>query len=205
MSKVRELNLEKAAVELNLGRVIIYPTETFYALGCLATNDQALEEIFKLKKRDAHKPLPIIIADRAMAGQFLRLNSAEAHLAQLFWPGPLSIVTEVASSISSLACDWRGRCAVRWTPHPTAQKLCWAAGVPLVASSANFSGQQPVSDFKKLDQLLVQKIPVVQAALKPQGGLPSTLVEIKADGVLQVLRAGAITKDQLMSAGYTLC
>jgi Putative translation factor (SUA5) len=84
-------------------------------LGCLATLHPAVERVHAAKGRPADKPLPLIIADWDMAGRFLRLDNPGLTLARKFWPGPLSIVTQVDSSISPLARDQAGRSAVRMT------------------------------------------------------------------------------------------
>lgn len=198
------LTQEEAMVQLGLGQIIIYPTETFYALGCMATQEGAAEQIFVLKGRDRSKPLPILIAGWDMAYKYLRLDANSQRLARLFWPGPLSIVTEVCSSISALARNGSGRSAVRMTPHPVASALCLGVGAPLVSSSANFSGVYPVSRPDKLDPELTQHIPVLAVEPWPQGGLASTLVEAVGSKHVKVIRAGAITTMQLAQAGFDL-
>ena len=192
-----------AAGELLRGGLVIYPTETFYALGCLATLHAAAERIFEVKGRPGGKPLPLIIADWDMAGRYLRLRATEMALARAFWPGPLSIVTEVDPSVSPLARDVRGRSAVRMSPHPIATGLCLAAGAPLVSSSANLSGGVAVSRPGDLDPELLRRSDamVLDAMPWPAGGLPSTLVEV-ADGRPRILRPGALTASAIAGKGF---
>lgn len=195
---------QEAIAELKSGKAIIYPTETFYALGCVATHAQVTEQIFELKGRDRSKPLPILISDWNMASKYLDLDTESLSLARLFWPGPLSIVTKVSSSISRYACDMDGHSAVRMTPHPVGSSLCAAIGAPLISSSANLSGANPVANPNNLDPELTYSIPVLAEQPWPQGGLPSTLVKIEPPNVIKILRQGAVSATQLRQAGFTL-
>ncbi len=190
------------ALVLRRGGLVIYPTETLYALGCLATLPRAVERIFVLKGRPLDKPLPLIIADWDMAARFVRLNAAALALAREFWPGPLSIVTEVDQRISPLARDKHGRGAVRMTPHPIAQALCREAGAPLVSSSANKSGQPAVADPRNLDADLAAQALVIDVQPWPGGGPPSTLVEVAAAGVVRILRPGVLGRADFAAHGY---
>lgn len=192
------------ARELARGGLVVYPTETFYALGCLATIHAAVERVVAVKGRPADKPLPLIVSDWEMVADFVRLRGAEERLARKFWPGPLSIVTRVDPAVSALARDRAGFSAVRMTPHIIAAALCREAGGPLVSSSANRSGHPPVANPNDLDPELLKLSAalVVEAAPWPAGGLPSTLVRITETGAFRILRAGAISADELVAEGF---
>ncbi len=192
--------------ELRRGGLVVYPTETFYALGCLATVHEAVERIVAVKGRPADKPLPLIVSDWEMVARFVRLSDAEDGLARKFWPGPLSIVVRIDPEISPLARDRAGFSAVRMTPHAIAAELCREAGAPLVSSSANRSGRPPVARPGDLDPVLLRLsgAMVVDAAPWPAGGSPSTLVRFTDSGALRILRQGAITAEAIVAAGFEL-
>lgn len=191
---------------LRQGGLLIYPTETFYALGCLATEHSAVERIFAAKGRSREKTVPLIVSSWGMVEKFLRLSRVAQALAEAFWPGPLSIVTDVDESISALARDGAGQAAVRMTPHPVARILCESAEAPLVSSSANFSGRPSVCAPQDLDTKLVRLsgAMVIDAEPWPQGGLPSTLVKPVDGRALRVLREGAVRVSELMAQGYEI-
>lgn len=188
---------------LRQGGVIIYPTETFYALGCLGTRHEAAKRIVTIKARPATKPLPLIISDWSMAEAFLCMDAATTAVARKFWPGPLSVITATHPDISPLTQDDSGRCAVRMTPHPIAAALCQVAGAPLVSTSANLSGQKPVCRPDDLDPALLcaTTIHVVSNEPWPTGGLPSTLLEVLTTGIVRVLREGVISTTLLRTCG----
>lgn len=197
--------VSRAAIRLlERGELVIYPTETFYALGCLATVHHAVERIFAVKGRPGDKPLPLIISDWEMSERFLRMRPAEEELARKFWPGPLSIVVEVDPSVSPLARDQHGRSAVRMTPHIIAAALCHGAGAPLVSSSANRSGLPPVCTPADLDPELMRTpgTLVVDSHPWPAGGLPSTLVCVVAPKAVRMVRSGAVSAEEISGAGF---
>lgn len=194
---------ETGVRELLRGGLVVYPTETFYALGCLATLHAAVERIVAVKGRPGDKPLPLIIADWSMAGRYVRLEGTALDLARRFWPGPLSIVADVDPAVSPLARDGEGRSAVRMSPHPIAARLCLEAGGPLVSSSANISGRPPVCRPADVDPELLRAsgAVVVDSAPWPAGGLPSTLVAVE-DGIVRVLRVGAVPARDIAVCGF---
>lgn len=195
---------EAEVAELARGGLVIYPTETFYALGCLATIHTAVERIFTIKGRPLDKPLPLIVSDWEMSERFLRLTGLEEDLARKFWPGPFSIVTDVDPQVSPLARDRTGRSAVRMSPHVIAARLSRETGAPLVSSSANRSGLPPVYRPDELDTKLVldSGAVVIASTPWPGGGLPSTLVDIVGANFVRILRAGAISAEEITAAGF---
>lgn len=84
-NKITEKILEEAIEVLNNGGVIIYPTDTAYALGCDAFNGEAVKKIFKIKERDENKSLPVIATDLRMAEKFFIFSKKEKELAKKFW------------------------------------------------------------------------------------------------------------------------
>lgn len=197
---------ETLVVELQCGGLVAYPTETFYALGCLATDQVAVERVVAAKGRPGDKPLPLIVSDWDMARRFLCLQGVALDLAHHFWPGPLSIVVEVDPIVSPLARDGAGRSAVRMTPHILAARLCRDAGAPLVSSSANRSGQPAVCRSSELDPALLRdsRALVLDGPPWPAGGAPSTLVEVLGSNALRVLRIGAITVQDIVAKGFSV-
>lgn len=71
---------------------MVFPTETFYGLGCLAADATAVARIYQLKRRPVQRPLPLLAADAAQAGAVVRLEAAPQALTERFWPGPLSLL-----------------------------------------------------------------------------------------------------------------
>lgn len=83
-----------AAITINQGLVVAYPTESFYAFGADATNPKAIRKLFKLKKREPTKPIALIAADFAQVKKFFYVSAEEMKIAKKYWPGPLTLLLQ---------------------------------------------------------------------------------------------------------------
>jgi len=131
--------LDRAASVLEAGGLLIYPTDTLYAIGGLALDPGVARNVRTAKGREA-KPLPVVAADigqaRSLAGGF----SEEAlRLAQRFWPGPLTLILPAAPDVPVEVTASTGAVAVRVPGLALARRLCTRAG-PLISTSANLAG-----------------------------------------------------------------
>lgn len=195
------------AVEIvRAGNPLIYPTETFYALGGNALDHGLVREIFEIKKRQLNKPLPLIAADLEMCSNIARFEGETiSRLGELFWPGPLSVVLELVDNLPGLLKDAEGRGCLRVSSHPWARRLSAVARCPLVATSANFSGQTAQKEPSALPISLLSLCPLYSPKGNlPRGGKPSTIVEPLGEFRLRVLRPGAVPVTSLERAGFVV-
>lgn len=200
-------DLEAAAEAVRSGAVLIYPTETLYALGCDARNRAAVARVSRLKGRPESKPLPMVVADldglRGLADG--ALPPAVLRLGQAFWPGPLSILVRTQADLPASVRDARGFSSVRVSAHPLARALCREACTALVATSANMSGEPPAATPAELDPALIVRADLVLDQRPwPSGGRPSTVVRILGDERLEILRQGAVPVSSLEAQGFVV-
>ncbi|MGE4290909.1 MAG: L-threonylcarbamoyladenylate synthase [Desulfovibrio sp.] len=188
------------------GGVVVYPTETLYALGCHGLSRDAAMRVSRIKRRPEAKPLPLIIG----APEMLELVTAEIPdcvlaLAAVFWPGPLSILVRARAEVPRPVRDARGLVSVRCTPHPLAAELSRALHAPLVATSANFSGDPAVGRPEELNpDLLACADAAMLTEPYPLGGAASTVVFPLDDGRLEILRRGAVSEERLREHGFSI-
>jgi L-threonylcarbamoyladenylate synthase len=177
------------------GGIVAFPTESSYGLGVDPRNLAGVEAIYRIKEREAGKPLPVVIAGRdQLAGLGIDpdLNIVERLLA--LWPAPLTAVLPVARPLPASAGTWT--LAVRVPDHGPLRELLAALGHGLTATSANRSGEPPIVDPAALPDLLAgEDAMVVDGGVLP-GGPPSTLVAIEGDRVV-VLRSGRFPTERL--------
>jgi L-threonylcarbamoyladenylate synthase len=184
--------LEKAVQILISGGVIIYPTETFYALGAKFDCDAALEKISRLKGRPADKPFPLIIPLAASAGALaLNIDDKSKELMETFWPGPLTIFFKAVPGLSPFIRSKDGITAMRVPGESFALKMIRAAGFPVTATSANPSGLPPAQDAETALEYFNGAVDLIVDGGKTPGGAPSTMVKV-VDGRVVVVRVGAI-------------
>lgn len=203
----------KAAEYLRAGGILLYPTETFYAIGCMADNIGAIKHIYCIKKRAREKPLPLLAASAAQAALAARVDEAPPRLLTTFWPGPLTVVLTATNKVSVAAC--KGKIAIRVTSGQFAASLARFCGFPLVCTSANSSGNNPVNNFDDLDPDFLAAAAQYNcaAAISPlrsesRQGLPSTIVEPVRDSAgqwhLRVIREGCVSRKILTEQNFNL-
>lgn len=191
---------------LDSGDVVVYPTETLYALGCDATNETACNRVLEIKARSEAKPLPLIIGGLQMLPLVTdEQPSALKNLAESFWPGPISILVKALPGLPASLSDADGYTSVRWSGHPFASELSRRLKRPIVATSANLSGKSPVALPEDIDPELLQHTGAVYFDPPwPRGGKPSTVVRVLGSTRLAVLRAGAISVKMLCDKGFSV-
>jgi len=188
-------DLTEAIEILKQGGVVVIPTETAYGLAADATNPIGVKRIYAIKGRDMLKTPPLIVASQEMAEQFMLLSPKLLTLAQIHWPGALTIVAKAKPSpLAPSILREDGTIALRVSSHPIACTLSEAIEAPLVATSANRSGEPEcysLADVK--NQLRHHPIGpdgfVDCGVLK--GDLPSTIIK-EENGEIVVLRQGEI-------------
>jgi L-threonylcarbamoyladenylate synthase len=184
---------------LRAGEIIIYPTDTLYAVGCCALDRAAVTRLRRAKGREADKPLPLIVSDRIQARDLVsKWNETADRLADAFWPGPLTMVIPAIDTLPRELLSGGSTVAIRVPDSEVARALAGSAG-PLVSTSANFAGEPPCVT---IDQALTA-FPLAGIAIDVGrlDGLPSTIVDFTGTGgSIRVLREGRISSAQIDQA-----
>jgi L-threonylcarbamoyladenylate synthase len=142
-AKNKQKVIDQAVAELLAGKIIVYPTETYYGLGCSALNIKAVKKIYKIKGREKNKALPFLLADIGMARKYLKLNPSALKFAKRHWPGPLSLV--LPTTVFGRRVLGIADAGARISSNKFATELVRALGQPLVSTSANPSEQPSAS------------------------------------------------------------
>ncbi len=172
--------------------VMAYPTETFYGLGAVLFSRKAVRRVFRLKARDAGKPLSLIVSDIDMIEEIAaELPPVFPLLAAEFWPGPLTLVLKAAPTFPAEFAGPGHTVAVRIPPAAWLRGLVAEIGLPVTATSANVSGEKELSDPAEVIRLFDGKVDVIVDGGSTPGGLPSTIVDLSA-GEPRFLREGAV-------------
>lgn len=199
LKRINPAVIQIAAKFLLAGKTVVYPTDTAYALGGLATKSSVSQKIYQLKGRSGDKPLPMIVGGWLQLKQFFQLTPAEEQLGKHFWPGPLTLLLKLKDKRLKAAFGAQVKVAVRIPQLALARQLCLAGGAPIISTSANLSGQgSKFSSRAVVRQFGRQKL---QPDLILDGGrlkasAMSTIIEIQNQR-LKVIRPGAIKLKQL--------
>jgi L-threonylcarbamoyladenylate synthase len=134
--------IERAAAHVRRGDVIAIPTEALYMLVADPLNLNAVGRVFAAKGREINRSLPLLISGTFMAEELASELSMRFHLlARHFWPGPLTIIIPASAKVPLKVTGNTGRLAVRQSRSSVAQALLDWLDQPLIATSANISGQ----------------------------------------------------------------
>jgi len=182
---------------LNQDGVIVYPTDTFYGLGGSCFSAPAIERIYELKRRDPAKPLLVVVSDTDMA---IRLASdippLFTELASKFWPGPLTLILRAAADVPRELLGDGDSIAVRLPGVFWLRALIRQADFPIVATSANISGEKEVSTAEEALALFNGTVDLVVDGGRTEGFKPSTVVDLTG-AKPRLVREGALPKDKL--------
>ncbi len=210
-----ESGLRDAADALRRGSLVIFPTETVYGVAANAADADAVAALRRAKGRNDVKPFTVHIGRRSDAKRYLTQPSALVRrLARRFWPGPLTIIsaerdpraTEIGREldVDQLAAIFsNGTVGLRCPDHPVAAELLSAAGVPVVASSANREGAAPPLDVGAALEQLGETVDYAIDAGPTRHSVASTIVEVRGNE-WKMLRAGALDERTLARKARSL-
>ncbi len=189
--------IERAADVIRSGGLVAFPTETVYGLGANALDEAAVAGIYRAKGRPEYNPLIVHVADAGAARSIVTAwPDAAERLAAAFWPGPLTLVLPRHSRIPAMVSAGLSTVAVRVPAHPVAAALLRAAGVPIVAPSANPSMAVSPTRAEHVVKGLGDRVDLVLDGGPTGVGIESTVVSL-AGGRPVILRPGALSADQL--------
>src|SRR5229473_6579974 len=154
--------IKYAAEQIQAGKVLGMPTDTFYGLAADPFNLRAVERVYEIKSRSRHKPLSLLIENVDQAEQLARPLPEEFYkLARRFWPGPLTIIVKAASRLPLKVTANTGNVALRVPAAKIPLEVIRAAGVPITATSANLSGAAECTTAQQVSDQLMDRISII--------------------------------------------
>lgn len=174
---------------LTEGGVILYPTDTIYGFGCLATDKKAIGKIYRIKKKDKLKPLLILVSSLSMAKKYCRISKRHEVYLKNNWPGPLTAILDSRGLLPEILTgnSAENGLAVRLPDNGFLVGLIRRIGVPLVSTSANLSGEKPVT---KAESFRSPQKPAIDAIIDggELKGKASRIVDIRDMDDIIILR-----------------
>lgn len=185
---------------LDKAEIIAYPTETFYGLGVRYDREEALERLYTVKKRSHEKAMPLIIGRVEQLSLLTPVIPEVAErLMQRFWPGPLTLIFEACSHLSSCITAGTGKVAVRIPGRSFALDLAKHIDCPITGTSANITGMPPAMTAANIIACFGSSVAAVVDCGKTPGSAPSTIVDVTGTEI-KVLRQGMIPYEAIISA-----
>ena len=196
-NKISLSKIKIAVAILKKGDLVAFPTETVYGLGADALNIQAVSKIFQAKGRPFSDPLIVHIAEITELYRLsTQIPSIAIKLAQVFWPGPLTLVVKKSKLISDIITAGLDTVAIRMPANNIALSLIREAQTPIVAPSANLFGRTSPTTALHVADDLDGKIEMIIDGGRTKVGVESTVLDVTTEPV-QILRTGGISVEQL--------
>ena len=183
--------VDAAVACLQAGGVVVLPTETVYGVAALADNSSAVEELFVRKGRPADRRVAVLVADLDQARSLAVVDGRTIALAEVAWPGPLTMVLPTAPGSDEATVG------VRCPDHALVQAVAMSVG-PIATTSANRSGDPTPADAASAAASLGGDLLVLDDGRCT--GMPSTVVDLTVDPAV-ILREGTFTAADLEAAG----
>ena len=191
MNGAKGQGLQEAIAVLRNGGIVAYPTDTLYGLAVDPRSADAVARLFAVKRREPGHAVPLIAADLQQATEAAVFDERARRVAAAFWPGPLSLVLTARESIRPEIVAADGSVAVRVPAHPVSRALAEGLGFCITSTSANLTGDPPASSPAAVAKILGERIDFLLDAGDSPGGLPSTIVDLRAPEP-RLVREGAI-------------
>lgn len=192
-----EYVLEYSTRLILAGKVVAIPTDTFYGLAADPFNLAAVSELFRIKRRTADRPLPLLVGS---VDQAIDLTNDPPRLffklVEKFWPGPLTVVVRASRQIPLKVTANTGKVGLRWPKAMVAEALIAAVDRPITGTSANLSERPACSTAAEVDEQIGDRVPLILDGGPTQGELASTVVELEGDRA-RILRPGGVPESAL--------
>lgn len=193
----REAGIAAAAGTIRSSRLVVFPTDTVYGIGCDAFDTLAVKALLDAKGRGRNLPLSVLVGSwSTVDGLVLSVPRKARDLIEAFWPGGLSIVLPHAPSLAWDLGETRGTVMIRMPLHPVALELLREIG-PMAQSAASISGQQAARTIPEARAQLGESVAVYLDGGPAEDATPSSIIDLTSD-TPKMLREGAVTKADVM-------
>ena len=189
--------IEEAVRVLRQGGVILYPTDTVWGLGCDATSEQAVERIFRIKKRSSAKSLVLLACDMDMVARYVKeIPDIAIDLVEVN-DAPMTIIYPGAQLLAPNVVAEDGSVGIRIpldtednSPASFCRQLVRRLGKPLVSTSANISGEDAPKCFRDISEEIVGSVDYVvpQRLERGASGRASQIIKVGLGSEIEVIR-----------------
>ncbi|MEH6658371.1 L-threonylcarbamoyladenylate synthase [Leeuwenhoekiella marinoflava] len=174
---------------LKRGGLLLYPTDTVWGIGCDATNADAIDKIFALKKRKESKSLICLVSDLKMLNQFVEDIPEVAYNILKYADQPTTIIYDDPIRVAENLIAEDNTLGIRIVQDEFCRALIKKLGKPLVSTSANISGEKTPMRFLEISQPILEGVDyIVNLQRKHKSTKSSTIIRLSNDGQVKVLR-----------------
>ena len=184
-----EKEISEALKVLKQGGTILYPTDTVWGIGCDATNFEAVEKIYQLKRRKESKSMICIVSDFKMLNQYIEDVPEVAYDIIKYATKPTTVIYDRPLHVAENLIGIDNTLGIRVIREGFCNVLLKKFKKPIVSTSANISDQPTPKSFKEISEEILKGVDyVVNLHDKKKAGKPSSIIKLSNDGVVKVIR-----------------
>ncbi len=181
--------INKCIEILNAGGIILYPTDTVWGIGCDATNENAVNKIYKLKKRNNTKTMICLVANDFMLEKHVAKIPEVAYDIIDIAEKPTTIVYDNPKGIAKNLIAEDNSLAIRVASDKFCQYLIQKFKNPIVSTSANLAGQPTPKSYKEISTEILKGVDyAVNLQRNEQKDTPSSIIKLSNNGIVKVIR-----------------
>ena len=203
--KIQDLEFvfETAVENIIEGKLIAFPTNSVYGLGCDPTNLIAIEKIYDIKYRDRSKGLLLLVADIEEAEKVADFNKIGYKLAERFWPGQLTLILnkKERNIIPSEVTAGKNTIGIRIPENEIVLTILKKLKIKgyfggIIGTSANYSGEPPSISGDQVAKKFLTPIDLILDGGKTKTKVPTTIVDCTSEK-LKLLRIGVVKEEEI--------
>jgi tRNA threonylcarbamoyl adenosine modification protein (Sua5/YciO/YrdC/YwlC family) len=171
------------------GGIVAYPTDTIYGIGCDIFSKKGLEKIQQVKGRDKNKPMSFICSDLSHISQFAKVPNYAYRIMKRLLPGPYTFILDASSEVPRMLMPKRKTIGIRVPDNTIALSIVKELGHPIITTSANFSGEDVISDPFEIERMMGKQLDAVIDGGNLSGD-PSTVIDLTGNAP-ELIRKGS--------------
>lgn len=182
-------SIQKAVEALEQGKLIVYPTDTVYGIGCSIYQKNAIELIYQIKKKSKFDPMSLICSSITEASQYARISNFAFRILKRCLPGPYTFILPATREIPRLMLSRRKEVGIRIPKSNVCMALLEALGHPIINTSVNQSSDELLNDPREIATRYNGWVDVLLDAGSLPDAQESTVISLMNDEIV-ILREG---------------
>lgn len=178
------------------GKIVVFPTDTVYGIGCDPYNKEAVEKVYRIKNRKQGKLFPVLGFSKNELEKIANFNQKANKIAEKFWPGQLTLILPLKDEKLKTSMNLENKVAVRVPNNSCALAILEQCNF-IIGTSANVSGMESFVDPDECEKNISDYDVFVDSGKISSKG-ESTVIEISEDEVV-VHRKGSISKEEILN------
>ena len=179
-------HIQRVVEALTEGKLVSYPTDTTYGIGCDLLNKKAIERIYALKKRDRRKPVSILCSDLKDLSRYAVLSNSAYRILRRQLPGPYTFILPATPLVPKVMLTPQKMVGVRIPESEIVRAMVEGLGRPLISTSATLEDGSILNDPEEIERRFRGKIDIVIAEACP--GEPSSIIDLTGDEPVLIRR-----------------